>query len=170
MFQQEKTKHSMAKNKFTRVPSDVFPSGVFELQVTYHRKSLQRKKITSADEVAEFARAMIYPEGTIEYVEQFYILLLDRSNHLFAWKQISVGGISATFTDPKVIFQTALLCHASQIILLHNHPSGNVKPSSADIEMTKKLKKGGELLEIKVLDHVILGKEGFYSFGEEGVI
>ena len=57
-----------------------------------------------------------------------------------------------------------------RIILLHNHPSGNVKPSSADIEMTKKLKKGGELLEIKVLDHVILGKEGFYSFGEEGVI
>ena len=113
---------------------------------------------------------MVYPEGTIEYVEQFYILLLDRSNHLFAWKQISVGGISATFTDPKVIFQTALLCHASQIILLHNHPSGNVKPSSADIEMTKKLKKGGELLEIKVLDHVILGKEGFYSFGEEGVL
>ena len=56
------------------------------------------------------------------------------------------------------------------LILLHNHPSGNTKPSVADIQMTKKLKKGGELLEIKVLDHVILGKEGFYSFGEEGVI
>ena len=59
---------------------------------------------------------------------------------------------------------------SERLILLHNDPSGNTKPSLADIEMTKKLKKGGELLEIKVLDHVILGKEGFYSFGEEGVI
>ena len=97
-------------------------------------------------------------------VEQFYILLLDRSNQLFAWKQISVGGISATFTDPKLIFQTALLCHSVQIIILHNHPSGNTQPSLADSMMTKKLKEGGELLEIKVLDHVILTKDGFYSF------
>ena len=59
---------------------------------------------------------------------------------------------------------------SERLILLHNHPSGNTKPSVSDIEMTKKLKKGGELLEIKVLDHVILGKEGFYSFGDEGVI
>jgi DNA repair protein RadC len=125
---------------------------------------------TSADEVAKYAREKIYPDGSIEYVDQFYILLLDRSNQLFAWKQISIGGISATFTDPKLIFQTALLCHATQLILLHNHPSGNTQPSIADVQMTKKLKEGGELLEIKVLDHLILTKDGFYSFADERVI
>ena len=112
----------MTKNKFSRTPSDIFPSGVFELQVQYFRKGDCRIKLTSADEVAKYAGENIYPKGSIEYVEQFYILLLDRSNQLFAWKQISVGGISATFTDPKLIFQTALLCHATQLILVHNHP------------------------------------------------
>ena len=109
---------------------------------TYFRKSEKRVMLSSADDVARYARENIYPEGSIEYVEQFYILLLDRSNQLFAWKHISVGGISATFTDPKLIFQTALLCHATQLILVHNHPSGNIQPSLADKMMTKKLKKG----------------------------
>ena len=133
----------MTKNSFSRTPSDIFPSGVFELHVNYFRKSDCRIKLTSADEVAKYTRENIYPEGSIEYVEQFYILLLDGSNHLFAWKQISVGGISATFTDLKLIFQTALLCHATQLILVHNHPSGNTHPSLADSMMTKKLKEGG---------------------------
>ena len=160
----------MTKNSFSRTPSDIFPSGVFELQVQYFRKGDFRIKLTSADEVAKYAKENIYPEGSIEYVEQFYILLLDRSNHLFAWKQISIGGIFATFTDPKLIFQTALLCHATQLILVHNHPSGNTQPSFADSMMTKKLKEGGELLEIKVLDHLILTKDGFYSFADYGAL
>ena len=160
----------MTKNSFSRTPSDIFPSGVFELQVQYFRKGDCRVKLTSADEVAKYAREYIYPEGSIEYVEQFYILLLDRSNHLFAWKQISVGGISATFTDPKLIFQTALLYHATQLILVHNHPSGNTQPSLVDSMMTKKLKEGGRLLEIVVLDHLILTKNGFYSFADYGAL
>ena len=108
----------MSKNKFSRTPSDIFPSGVFELQVQYFRKGDCRVNLTSANDVAKYVRKNIYPEGSIEYVEQFYILLLDQSNHLFALKQISVGGISATFTDPKLIFQTALLCHATQLIIV----------------------------------------------------
>jgi DNA repair protein RadC len=160
----------MAKNKFSRVPSDIFPSGVFELQVQYSRRSENRFKFSSADEVATFARSHIYTEGSIEYVEQLYVLMLDRSNQLYAWKQISIGGISATFTDPKLIFQTALLCHAPQIILLHNHPSGNTQPSINDLQMTKRLKEGGDLLEIKILDHLILTMDGFYSFADEGEI
>lgn len=95
----------MTKNKFSRTPSDIFPSGVFELQVQYFRKGDCRVNLTSANDVAKYVRKNIYPEGSIEYVEQFYILLLDQSNHLFALKQISVGGISATFTDPKLIFR-----------------------------------------------------------------
>ena len=92
----------MTKNSFSRTPSDIFPFGVFELQVQYFWKGDCRIKLTSADEVAKYARENIYPEGSIEYVEQFYILLLDRSNQLLAWKQISVGGISATFIDLKI--------------------------------------------------------------------
>jgi DNA repair protein RadC len=160
----------MTRNKFSRVPSDIFPTGVFELQVQYSRRSETRIKLTSADDVATFSRSHIYSEGSIEYLEQFYVLMLDRSNQLYAWKQISVGGVSATFTDPKLIFQTALLCHAPQIILVHNHPSGNTQPSLSDIQMTKRLKEGGELLEIKVLDHVILTRDGMYSFADDGQV
>ena len=160
---------TVRKDSFRCVPSDVFPSGAFELRVCYTRKSEKRLKLTSADDVARFAREYIFPEGSIEYVEQFYVLLLDRSNQIFAWKQISSGGVSQIIVDPKLIFQTALLCHAVQIILLHNHPSGNPLPSRNDLQMTERLKKCGELLEIEVLNHVILTKDGMYSFADEGM-
>lgn len=160
----------MAKNKFKHTPSDVFPAGVFELEVSYTRKATARIKLTSSDEVAVFARTIVYEPGSIQYCERFFVLLLSRSNECFAFKQISQGGITATFTDAKLIFQTALLCHAPQIILLHNHPSGNNSPSTADLNMTKQIKKGGALLEIKVLDHVILTTDGHSSMADDGLM
>jgi DNA repair protein RadC len=83
---------------------------------------------------------------------------------------ISRGGISGTVADPKLIFAAALKASASSIILAHNHPSGSLKPSEADIRLTKKLKEGGLYLEIPVLDHIILSKEGYYSFADEGLL
>ncbi len=160
----------MAKNKFTHTPSDVFPSGVFELEVFYFRKSIARIKLTASNEVAAFARTVVYEPGSIQYCERFYVLMLDRANQVFAYKQISQGGITATFTDAKLIFQTALLSHAPQIILCHNHPSGNTKPSNADVDMTKKIKQAGVLMEIKVLDHVILTAEGYSSMADDGLM
>lgn len=160
----------MARNKFTRTPSDVFPTGVFELEVSYTRKSLARVKLTSSDEVAAYARSTIYQPGSIQYCEKFYVLMLDRANQVFAFKLISQGGITATFTDAKLIFQTALLCHSPQIILLHNHPSGQTKASQADISMSKQIQKGGTLLEIKVLDHVILTADGHSSMADDGLM
>jgi len=160
----------MKSSCFSRVPSDIFPKGVFELKISFFRHTETRIKLSSAEAVANYARSIIYPEGTIQYVEQFYVLLLDRQNQLYAFKQISSGGVSATYTDPKLIFQTALLCHATQIILVHNHPSGNIQPSQKDLNMTKRLKEVGDLLELPVLDHVILTEESFYSFADQGKI
>ena len=160
----------MKSSCFSRTPSDIFPPGIFELKVSFFRRNETRIKLNSAEAVANYARSIIYPERTIQYVEQFYVLLLDRQNQLYAYKQISSGGVSATYTDPKLIFQTALLCHASQIILVHNHPSGNIQPSNNDLQMTKRLKDVGELLELPVLDHVIITDESYYSFADDGKI
>lgn len=92
----------------------------------------------------------------IALVEQFKILLLNRSHRVLGISNISSGGISGTITDAKLIFAIALKSGASSIILAHNHPSGNLQPSEADIEITKRLKKGGTFLDIQILDHLIL--------------
>ena len=80
------------------------------------------------------------------------------------------GSVSGTVVDPKLVFSVALKSMASFIILGHNHPSGNLKPSNADIDLTKKLKEGGKLLDLLILDHIILSRRGYYSFVDEGLI
>jgi len=101
--------------------------------------------------------------------EEFWIILLNRSNKILDKVQISVGGISGTVVDTRIIFQNALQRDTcTSIILAHNHPSGNLKPSQADIDITKKITKGGNCLELKVLDHLIFSEEGYYSFADEG--
>lgn len=102
--------------------------------------------------------------------EEFWILLLNRSNKVLAKEMISIGGVSGTVVDAKIIFKKALDILASSVILCHNHPSGNLTPSQADREVTKKLKKAGENLDISVLDHLIVSQNGFYSFADEGII
>lgn len=102
--------------------------------------------------------------------EEFWILLLNRSNRVVAREQISRGGVSGTVVDAKVIFKKALDVLASSIILCHNHPSGNLKPSQSDLTITRKLKQAGENLEVTVLDHLIISELGFYSFADEGTL
>ena len=84
--------------------------------------------------------------------------------------EVSTGGMSGTVADPKLIFAAALKAGASGMILSHNHPSSNLQPSDADILLTKKVKAGGELLEISVLDHLIVTSEGYFSFADEGLL
>ena len=158
------------KYKITRRPSDVLPSGVCELSIGYRRAAMNRVKITSALEAVEFARTYFYTQDVIEYVEKFFVLFIDRSNSIYAWKEMSSGGLSGTVADPRTIFQAALLCHATSVLFLHNHPSSNIEPSIADIGLTKKLCEAGKMLEITVLDHIIVTVEGFYSFAEAGMI
>lgn len=103
-------------------------------------------------------------------VEQFWLLCLNRSNHVINSSMISQGGVSGTVADPKIIFKAALTNLASGIILIHNHPSGNLKPSQADKTLTQKMVSSGRLLEIPVLDHLIFGDQGYFSFADEGLL
>lgn len=102
--------------------------------------------------------------------EEFWIILLNRANAVIGTRPISKGGISGTLVDPKMIFHEALQERASGIILSHNHPSTNPKPSESDIQLTRKLKEGGKLLEISILDHIIIAGASFYSFADEGTL
>lgn len=102
--------------------------------------------------------------------EEFWILILNQANYLIGKQLISKGGMAGTVADPKVIFKTALEHNAAYVILSHNHPSGNLKPSQQDILITKKLVEAGKMLDLYVLDHLIVTNKLFYSFGDEGLI
>lgn len=102
--------------------------------------------------------------------EEFWILLLNRANKVMAREQISLGGVSGTVVDAKVVFRKAIEGMASSIILVHNHPSGNLQPSQQDIDLTKKLKKAGETLDITVFDHLIITESGYFSFADENLM
>jgi DNA repair protein RadC len=102
--------------------------------------------------------------------EEFWILVLNRANRAIRKHQISQGGVAGTIADPKIIFKLALDTLGSSIILAHNHPSGNLTASQADIDLTKKLKEAGKLLEIQVLDHLIVAGQKYFSFADEGMI
>lgn len=102
--------------------------------------------------------------------EEFWVLLLNRANKVLKAERISSGGMTGTVVDAKLVFQAALQARCASIILSHNHPSGSIRPSQADIQLTKKLKSAGELLDIRVLDHLIIGEKNYYSFADEGLI
>jgi DNA repair protein RadC len=102
--------------------------------------------------------------------EEFWIILLNRGNKVLEKILISKGGQSATVVDPKLIFKTALEHQAVNMVLAHNHPSGNLKPSNADVSLTKKLKDAGKLLDIAILDHVIFADKKYFSFADEGLL
>ncbi|WP_080058123.1 RadC family protein [Spirosoma aerolatum] len=102
--------------------------------------------------------------------EEFWILLMNRANEILRPVQISSGGISGTVADPKIIFKQALEHLASSIILFHNHPSGNLTPSQADKDLTRKLKDAGRILDIPVLDHLIFTDKAYFSFADEGIL
>lgn len=102
--------------------------------------------------------------------EEFWILFLDRRNAVIKKSNVSKGGVSGTVADAKIIFKEAMQLLASAIILCHNHPSGNLKPSDADIQLTKKMKEIGNLVDVPVLDHLIITDKSYFSFGDEGLI
>lgn len=102
--------------------------------------------------------------------EEFWILMLNRANHIISRHRVSIGGVAGVVVDAKMVFKPAIEALASSIILIHNHPSGNLKPSKADIELTRKLRKAGESLDIVVADHVIVAQTGYYSFADEGMM
>ena len=116
------------------------------------------------------AYKVMIPELLDQPTEQFWVIMLSRNNKVIQKRAISHGGVSGTSVDPKIIFKKALEELASGIILVHNHPSGNLKPSQADLDLTKKLNNAGKLLEIPVLDHIIFTDEAHFSFADEGLL
>jgi DNA repair protein RadC len=144
---------------------------VAEIQLSYKSKvtASLRPKISSSKDAEDLLRKF-WDEDTIELHEEFKILLVNRAHKVLGIFEVSSGGIAGTVADPKIIFACALKSAACGIILAHNHPSGNLTASQVDIELTKKLSSGGRLLEINVLDHIILTKEKYFSFADEGLL
>lgn len=127
----------------------------------------ERTKISNSIDIVNVARNFM---ENIEIYESFYTILLDRSNHVIGYSLISQGGVSGTVVDAKIVAKHAIDHLASHIVLLHNHPSGNLKPSNADINLTQKLKNGLNLLDIIVLDHVIVTQDSHYSMSDNGYL
>lgn len=125
-----------------------------------------KKKITSSTDIYNVLRASM---EDLPY-ETFKVIYLNQKNSIISIKTLSEGGIAGTVVDPRLIFKEALNQTAVSIILAHNHPSGNLKPSQADLDITQKMISAGKLLEIKVLDHLIISELGYYSFADEGLI
>jgi DNA repair protein RadC len=102
--------------------------------------------------------------------EEFWVLFLDRRNAVIKKSNVSKGGVSGTVADAKIIFKEAIQLLASAVILCHNHPSGNLKPSDADMQLTKKMKEIGNMMDVPVLDHLIVTDKSYYSFADEGLM
>ena len=146
-------------------------SKVTEIRLSYVTKvkASERREITSSQDCYHILLDC-WTRSSIEFVEEFKVLLLNRANKVLGIVPISKGGVAGTVADPKLIFAAALKANASSVILAHNHPSGNLKPSQGDIQLTQKIKEGGKFLDLPVLDHLIITTEGYYSFADEGIL
>jgi DNA repair protein RadC len=145
---------------------------VSEVSLTYKTKvnPKDRAKVTSSKDAYNILFDS-WNKNTIEYIEEFKLLLMNRSNAVLGILSLFKGGISGTVTDVRLIFQGALKSNASGIIVCHNHPSGNASPSESDRRITQKIKEAGNLMDIQLLDHLILlPVEGYYSFADEGIL
>lgn len=142
---------------------------VAALELGRRRKSeeiLEKVQVSSSNQVYEYIKSVL----TDLPHEEFWIVILNRANKIIGKQLIGRGGVSQTTADVKVIFKKSIDKLASAIILAHNHPSGNLKPSPSDISLTKKVVEGANLLDLKVLDHLIIGDGNYLSFADEGLI
>jgi DNA repair protein RadC len=140
-----------------------------ELKVSYKRNGKLTGSVTQPIHAEAYLRK-IWDGDTIELYEEVVLLCLNTANEVFGWVKISSGGLDRSIIDSRVVFSIALQAGAAGIILAHNHPSGNLKPSEEDLRVTRKIAEGGNLLGIRLLDHVILGPDDFVSLHELGHI
>lgn len=142
---------------------------VSEIKISYSNKNPVKIKVTDSRIIYDLIINQ-WDSGTIEYQEEVKIILLNRSNIVLGIYEMSKGGITGSVVDIRVILGVALKCGASSVIMVHNHPSGKLVPSDSDKTITTKLKKACQLLDIGLLDHLIITKEGYYSFTDEGLL
>ena len=144
-------------------------SKLAEIQVSYSTQNTPKDKINSVQTAFEFLLNS-WDTGTLELQEEFKVILLNRANEALGIYSLSKGGIAGTVVDVRLLFAVALKCNASGVIISHNHPSGNTNPSDADIALTKKVKRCSDFLDITLIDHLIITKNAFYSFSNEGML
>ena len=138
-----------------------------EIQISYNPPKGYRPTVNCSAEAYELLIEH-YPTETIQLQEHFVIMHLNRANKVIGIHKLSRGGMTSTIADLRILLAVALKSMATAIILSHNHPSGVLKPSQADINLTQKIKEAAALLDIELLDHLIVSSEGFYSFAQEG--
>lgn len=142
---------------------------IAEINISYSSKHQEEIKITNSHSAYEVLKVS-WNMDVIELQEEFKIVLLNRANQVLGIFNCSKGGMSGTVVDLKLVFAVALKCTASAIIVAHNHPSGNLKPSNQDIKLTKKLREAAAFLDIEFLDHIILTRNGYFSFRDESLL
>ena len=137
-----------------------------ELYKRVQIKQAERQQVTSSETACNILRPLI---GDIEK-EEFWAVYLNKSNRIIRKERLSVGGIAGTYVDIRLIMKAALLCNATGIIIAHNHPSGNEKPSGEDNRITEQVKKAAETLNIRLIDHVIVTSSTYYSYMDNGML
>ncbi len=144
---------------------------VSEIEIFY------RNKINPADRypIGNSANAYdvlihAWDMNKIDLIEECMLLLLDRGNRSIGISRLSIGGVSSCLVDPRIVFATALKSRATGFILAHNHPSGSLNPSKADANLTKQLVQGGEILDIPLRDHLIVSRQSYFSFADDGLV
>lgn len=151
--------------------TEKFKTNISEISLNYKRKvkACERPKVSCSKDAERLFREN-WNDLTINLYEEFKILLLDRNNSCMGIVPISQGGVSGTLVDAKLVFASALKARACAIILGHNHPSGNTKPSQSDINLTRRLVKGSGYLDLKILDHIIITDSNYTSFADDNLV
>lgn len=150
-------------------PNFIIPEIKLTVSFDKNVKKSELKVIQSSMDIAEVLR-QVFNKDTFDWTEEFIMLCLNRKNAVVGFYKVSSGGMTGTVADPKVIYTLALQCTATSIVIAHNHPSGNLRPSKQDEELTQKIKHAGTMLDIKLLDHIILNDENYFSFADEGIL
>ena len=143
-----------------------YKSTISEYSLKYTKSEIQKTKITTSESASNVIRKFYFDD--INIYESFFILLLNSQNNTTGFAKISQGGTAGTVVDIKIIAKYAVDSLSPKVIICHNHPSGNKQPSDADINITKKIKDALSLLDIKLIDHIIITENDFYSFSDNG--
>ncbi|MCG7500377.1 JAB domain-containing protein [Tenacibaculum sp. Mcav3-52] len=142
---------------------------IAEVKVSYTTNNTEKLRVTNSKTSYDVLLAC-WNKNTLELQEEFKVLLLNRNNQVLGIYPLSKGGTTSSIVDVKLLFSVALKCNAHGIILAHNHPSGNLNPSNPDKSITTKIINASKLLDVKILDHIIVSKQSYYSFADNNLM
>jgi DNA repair protein RadC len=145
-----------------------YETSISELKLKRIETKIRNAQIKSSINASDYARHFYNDDLTI--YESVFLILLNQQNITIGFAKISQGGVTGSVVDPKLLFKYCIDSLATSFILIHNHPSGNLKPSRSDIELTGNIKEGAKLINCKLIDHIILTKDNFFSFADEGIL